>query len=90
MQFIFQRFDLRLEGSGYFTGYDSRMDGTISNVAASVGLFFFAALTPKTFDFVNSRATIKSDVMSLSDFYAPQELYEAGAIDRLISDATGK
>ncbi|KAK0090813.1 hypothetical protein PV325_003833 [Microctonus aethiopoides] len=82
------RFDLRLVGSGYFTGYDSRMDATLSNVAASVGLFFFAALTPKTFDFVNSRATIKSDVKSLSDFYAPQELYEAGAIDRLISDAT--
>ena len=86
-----RRFDLRLTSRGYFRGYDSRIDATISNAAASAGLFFVAALTPKTLDLVDTRSTAKSGERSLlSAFYAPQELYEAGAIDRLIAGATGQ
>nr|XP_050845727.1 peroxidasin-like isoform X1 [Vespula vulgaris] len=83
------KFDLRLSHEGYFRGYDSRTDATLSNSAASAGLFFVAALTPKTLDLVDSRSALKSGERSLlSAFYAPQELYEAGAIDRLIAGAT--
>ncbi|XP_043268083.1 peroxidase-like [Venturia canescens] len=83
------RFDLRLTSQGYFRGYDSKIDATISNAAGSAGLFFVAALTPKTLDLVDPRSEVKSGERSLlSAFYAPQELYEAGAIDRLIAGAT--
>ncbi|XP_033207455.1 uncharacterized protein LOC117167015 [Belonocnema kinseyi] len=83
------KFDLRLTPGGYFRGYDFRADATISNAAASAGFSFFVALTPKTLDLVDSRSTQKSGERSLlSAFYAPQELYEAGAIDRLITGAT--
>lgn len=86
-----RRFDLRLTQRGYFRGYDSRVDATLSNSAASAGLFFVAALTPKTLDLVDSRSALKSGERSLlSAFYAPQEFYEAGAIDRLIVGATGQ
>jgi hypothetical protein len=82
---------LRLTQRGYFRGYDGRVDATLSNSAASAGLFFVAALTPKTLDLVDSRSSLKSGERSLlSAFYAPQELYEAGAIDRLIVGATGQ
>lgn len=84
-------YDLRLLQRGYFQGYDSRVDSTLSNAAASVGLFFVAALTPKTLDLVDAQSERKSGERSLlSAFYAPQELYEAGAIDRLIVGATGR
>ncbi|XP_011298837.1 peroxidasin [Fopius arisanus] len=84
-----QRFNLRPMKLGFFTKYDSRLDGTVSNAAASAGLFFIAALTPKTLDLVDSSTSEKSGERSLySAFYAPQELYEAGAIDRLIAGAT--
>ncbi|XP_066582372.1 peroxidasin-like [Prorops nasuta] len=83
------KYNLRPTTLGYFTGYDSRVDATISNAAASAGLFFVAALTPKTLDLVDSRSSHKSGERSLlSAFYAPQEFYEAGAIDRLIAGAT--
>ncbi|XP_044018997.1 peroxidasin homolog pxn-2-like isoform X2 [Aphidius gifuensis] len=83
------RFDLELVKSGYFTGYDTRIDATVSNAGASVGLLFIAALTPKTLDLIDSGSSSKSgERILLSSFYAPQELYEAGAIDRLISGAT--
>lgn len=86
-----QRFNLRLTQRGYFRGYDSRVDATLSNSAASAGLFFVAALTPKTLDLVDSRSSLKSGERSLlSAFYSPQEFYEAGAIDRLIVGATGQ
>lgn len=85
------RFDLRLTPRGYFRGYDIRVDATLSNSAASAGLFFVAALTPKTLDLVDARSSYKSGERSLlSAFYAPQEFYEAGAIDRLIVGATGQ
>lgn len=62
----------------------------MDNAAASAGLFFVAALTPKTLDLVDTQSEQKSGERSLlSAFYAPQELYEAGAIDRLIAGATG-
>ena len=62
----------------------------MGNGAASAGLFFVAALTPKTLDLVDTQSEHKSGERSLlSAFYAPQELYEAGAIDRLIAGATG-
>ncbi|XP_028982628.1 peroxidasin homolog [Diachasma alloeum] len=84
-----ERFNLRPMKLGYFTKYDSRVDGTVGNAAASAGLFFIAALTPKTLDLVDSSTAAKSGERSLySAFYAPQELYEAGAIDRLIAGAT--
>ncbi|XP_034945371.1 uncharacterized protein Prp3 [Chelonus insularis] len=84
-----ERYYLRLVKPGYSTSYDSRIDPTLSNAAASAGLFFFAALTPKTFDLIDSHSATKSGERSLlSAFYAPQELYEAGAIDRLITGAT--
>ncbi|KAG7190439.1 hypothetical protein KM043_006544 [Ampulex compressa] len=83
------KFDLRLAQRGYSRGYDTRTDATLSNSAASAGLFFVAALTPKTLDLVDSRSALKSGERSLlSAFYAPQEFYEAGAIDRLIVGAT--
>jgi len=76
---------------GFFRGYDSRVDATLSNSAASAGLSFVAALTPKTLDLVDSRSSLKSGERSLlSAFYSPQEFYEAGAIDRLIVGATGQ
>ena len=76
---------------GYFRGYDPRTDATLSNAAASAGLFFIATLTPKTLDLVDSRSALKSgERFLLSAFYAPQEFYEAGAIDRLIVGATGQ
>ncbi|XP_031784875.1 peroxidase-like [Nasonia vitripennis] len=82
-------YDLRLSQRGYFQGYDSRVDATMDNAAASAGLFFIAALTPKTLDLVDIQSEQKSGERSLlSAFYAPQELYEAGAIDRLIAGAT--
>ncbi|XP_011505664.1 PREDICTED: peroxidasin-like protein [Ceratosolen solmsi marchali] len=82
-------YDLRLGQRGYFQGYDFRVDATISNAAASAGLFFVAALTPKTLDLIDTQSEHKSGERSLlSAFYAPQELYEAGAIDRLIAGAT--
>lgn len=88
--FFFLRFNLELVKSGFFTGYDSRIDATLSNVGASAGLFFIASLTPKTLDLIDSGSALKSGERSLlSAFYAPQELYEAGAIDRLIAGATG-
>lgn len=63
----------------------------MTNAASSAGFSFFVALTPKTLDLVDSRSAQKSGERSLlSAFYAPQELYEAGAIDRLIAGATGK
>ncbi|XP_071625801.1 probable oxidoreductase PXDNL isoform X2 [Temnothorax longispinosus] len=83
------RYGLRLTQRGYFRGYDIRADATLSNSAASAGLFFVAALTPKTLDLVDSRSAHKSGERTLlSAFYAPQEFYEAGAIDRLIVGAT--
>ncbi|XP_053983818.1 peroxidasin-like isoform X1 [Hylaeus anthracinus] len=83
------KYQLRLAHRGYFRGYDTRTDATLSNAVASAGLFFIAALTPKTLDLVDSRSALKSGERSLlSAFYAPQEFYEAGAIDRLISGAT--
>lgn len=86
-----RRYSLRLTQRGYFRGYDIRADATLSNSAASAGLFFVAALTPKTLDLVDSRSALKSGERTLlSAFYAPQELYEAGAIDRLIVGATGQ
>lgn len=88
---LLRRFNLRLTQRGYFRGYDSRVDATLANSAASAGLFFVAALTPKTLDLVDSRSALKSGERSLlSAFYAPQEFYEAGAIDRLIVGATGQ
>ncbi|XP_014219673.1 peroxidasin homolog [Copidosoma floridanum] len=82
-------YELRLLNRGYFQGYDSRVDATLTNAGASAGLFFVAALTPKTLDLVDTRTEEKSGERSLlSAFYAPQELYEAGAIDRLIAGAT--
>ncbi|XP_076245198.1 peroxidasin [Calliopsis andreniformis] len=83
------KYQLRLMYRGYFRGYDTRTDATLSNSVASAGLFFIAALTPKTLDLVDSRSALKSGERSLlSAFYAPQEFYEAGAIDRLIIGAT--
>ncbi|XP_048260706.1 peroxidasin isoform X3 [Bombus terrestris] len=83
------KYQLRLTHRGYFRGYDTRTDATLSNAAASAGLFFIATLTPKTLDLVDSRSALKSGERSLlSAFYAPQEFYEAGAIDRLIAGAT--
>ncbi|KAJ8683808.1 hypothetical protein QAD02_019600 [Eretmocerus hayati] len=83
------QFDLRLQHRGFFQGYDSRVDATLNNAAASAGLAFVAALTPKTLDLVDTQSDQKSGERSLlSAFYAPQELYEAGAIDRLIAGAT--
>ncbi|KAK9304396.1 hypothetical protein QLX08_004185 [Tetragonisca angustula] len=83
------KYQLRLTHRGYFRGYDPRMDATLSNAAASAGLFFIATLTPKTLDLVDSRSALKSgERFLLSAFYAPQEFYEAGAIDRLIVGAT--
>ncbi|KAL7295694.1 hypothetical protein TKK_0011046 [Trichogramma kaykai] len=82
-------YDLRLTSRGHFRGYDTRVDATLSNAAASAGLFFVASLTPKTLDLVDIQSEKKSGERSLlSAFYAPQELYEAGAIDRLIAGAT--
>ncbi|XP_058801088.1 peroxidasin-like [Phymastichus coffea] len=82
-------YDLRLTQRGYFLAYDSRVDATMDNAAASAGLFFVAALMPKTVDLVDTKSDEKSGERSLlSAFYAPQELYEAGAIDRLIAGAT--
>lgn len=84
------KYQLRLTHRGYFRNYDSRTDATLSNAVASAGLFFIATLTPKTLDLVDSRSASKSGERSLlSAFYAPQEFYEAGAIDRLIVGATG-
>lgn len=84
-----ERYRLRLTHRGYFRGYDARADATLSNAAASAGLFFVATLTPRTLDLVDSRSAFKSGERSLlSAFYAPQEFYEAGAIDRLIVGAT--
>lgn len=86
-----RRYGLRLTQRGYFRGYDIRTDATLSNSAASAGLSFVAALTPKTLDLVDSRSALKSGERTLlSAFYAPQEFYEAGAIDRLIVGATGQ
>lgn len=86
---LLDKFDLRLTPGGYFRGYDFRVDGTMTNAASSAGFSFFVALTPKTLDLVDSRSAQKSGERSLlSAFYAPQELYEAGAIDRLIAGAT--
>ncbi|XP_015600962.1 peroxidasin homolog [Cephus cinctus] len=86
---MLDKYDLRLTAQGYFRGYKSQTDATISNAAASAGLSFVAALTPKTLDLVDTRSAIKSGERSLlSAFYAPQELYEAGAIERLIAGAT--
>ncbi|XP_076221043.1 peroxidasin isoform X2 [Nomia melanderi] len=83
------KYQLRLTHRGYFRGYDTRTDATLANSVASAGLFFIAALTPKTLDLVDSRSALKSGERSLlSAFYAPQEFYEAGAIDRLIVGAT--
>ncbi|KAL0130042.1 hypothetical protein PUN28_001968 [Cardiocondyla obscurior] len=83
------KYGLRLTQRGYFRGYDIRADATLSNSAASAGLSFVAALTPKTLDLVDSRSALKSGERTLlSAFYAPQEFYEAGAIDRLIVGAT--
>lgn len=83
------KYELRLTHRGYFRSYNKRTDATLSNVAASAGLFFIATLTPKTLDLVDSRSALKSGERSLlSAFYAPQEIYEAGAIDRLIAGAT--
>ncbi|KZC12704.1 Peroxidasin [Dufourea novaeangliae] len=83
------KYQLRLTRKGYFRGYDTRADATLANSVASAGLFFVAALTPKTLDLVDSRSALKSGERSLlSAFYAPQEFYEAGAIDRLIVGAT--
>lgn len=85
------RWNLRPMTTGYFRGYDFRADATLSNAAASVGLLFVAAITPKTLDLIDTRSTnsVKSGERTLlSSFYAPQELYEAGAIDRLIAGAT--
>ncbi|XP_012259672.2 peroxidasin-like [Athalia rosae] len=85
------RWNLRLRTNGYFGGYEPTRDATLSNAAASVGLNFVAAITPKTLDLVDTRSpkSVKSGERTLlSSFYAPQELYEAGAIDRLISGAT--
>lgn len=85
------RFNLRLMQRGFFRGYDSRVDATLSNSVASAGLSFVAALTPKTLDLIDSRSSVKSGERSLlSAFYSPQEFYEAGAIDRLIVGATGQ
>lgn len=89
--FNIERYQLRLTHRGYFRNYDSRTDATLSNAVASAGLFFIATLTPKTLDLVDSRSASKSGERSLlSAFYAPQEFYEAGAIDRLIVGATGQ
>lgn len=52
------RYQLRLMHRGYFRGYDTRTDATLSNSVASAGLFFVAALTPKTLDLVDSRSII--------------------------------
>ncbi|XP_072760158.1 peroxidasin homolog pxn-2 isoform X2 [Anoplolepis gracilipes] len=83
------KFNLRLTQRGFFRDYDNRVDATLSNSAASAGLSFVAALTPKTLDLVDSRSSLKSGERSLlSAFYSPQEFYEAGAIDRLIVGAT--
>ncbi|XP_012281490.1 peroxidasin-like protein [Orussus abietinus] len=83
------RYQLRLNTGGLSDRYDSRVDASLSNAGASAGLFFAAVLTPKTLDLVDLRSSSKSGERSLlSSFYAPQELYEAGAIDRLIAGAT--
>ncbi|XP_046486712.1 peroxidase isoform X1 [Neodiprion pinetum] len=85
------RWNLRLKVEGFFGGYQPQTDATLSNAAASVGLLFVAAITPKTIDLVDTRSKkfVKFGERSLlSSFYAPQELYEAGAIDRLIAGVT--
>lgn len=88
--FYFYRYDVRLLHEGFFKGYDSKIDATISNAVGSAGFFFIAALTPNTLDLVDSGSDTKYGERSLlSAFYAPQELYEAGAIERLIVGATG-
>lgn len=90
---MIHRWNLRLKSSGYFVGYEPQANPTVSNAAASVGLLYVAAITPKTLDLIDTRSFKygkSGERALLSSFYAPQELYEAGAIDRLITGATGK
>ncbi|CAD6211177.1 GSCOCT00010964001.3-RA-CDS [Cotesia congregata] len=84
------RYRLRLTEPGAFTSYDPRIDPTLPNAVASAGIFFFFALTPKI-DSMESRITSKSnEKFTHSNFYAPQELYESGAVDRLITSVTAE
>ncbi|XP_047106680.1 uncharacterized protein LOC124775853 [Schistocerca piceifrons] len=83
-QDIMDKYGLRTQASGHFTGYDINLNAGIANSVAAAAMWFIASLMPKTMKLFDESGRRIGEKSIASSFYAPFQLYEVGAVDKML------